>query len=127
MFPGGGPGIALLLIRVGVGAGLLLENGSHPIGVLSRCDVPLRVAITAMLLAGVLTPVIALLAVALAVADLIVVGFGNAPIASLVALDAIALGLLGPGAYSFDARRFGRRVLVTSADEAKSDRSPRTR
>jgi hypothetical protein len=127
MFPGGGPGIALLLIRVGVGASLLLENGSHPIGVLSRCDVPFRIAIAAMLLAGVLTPVIALLAVALAAADLIVVGFGNAPIASLVALDAIALGLLGPGAYSFDARRFGRRVLVTSADEAKSDRSPRTR
>jgi len=77
-----------------------------------------------MLLAGVLTPVFAVLAVALAVANLIIIGITDAPIAILASLDAIALILLGPGAYSIDARRFGRRVLMTSA-EPKSD--PRAR
>jgi len=124
MFPGGGPGVALLLIRVAVGAGLLLDSGSSAMGVLTRCDVSVRIAVAAMLLAGVLTPVFAVLAVALAVANLIIIGITNAPIAILASLDAIALILLGPGAYSIDARRFGRRVLMTSA-EPKSD--PRAR
>jgi uncharacterized membrane protein YphA (DoxX/SURF4 family) len=122
MFPGGGPGVALLLIRVAVGAGLLLDSASRAVGVLTRCDFSVRIAVAAILLAGVLTPVFAVLAVALAVANLIIIGTTNAPIAILVSLDAIALILLGPGAYSIDARRFGRRVLMTSA-EPKSDRA----
>jgi hypothetical protein len=28
------------------------------------------------------------------------------------AIDALALALLGPGAYSLDSRRYGRRVVV---------------
>jgi uncharacterized membrane protein YphA (DoxX/SURF4 family) len=126
MFPGGGPGVALLLIRVAVGAGLLLDSASRAAGVLTRCDFSVRIAVAAILLAGVLTPIFAVLAVALAVANLIVVGIANVPVAILVSLDAIALILLGPGAYSIDARRFGRRVLMTSVDQ-KSDSPVRKR
>jgi hypothetical protein len=30
----------------------------------------------------------------------------------VLSLDALALALLGPGAYSLDSRRFGRRLVV---------------
>jgi hypothetical protein len=126
MFPGGGPGVALLLIRVAVGAGLLLDCESRAADVLARCDLSVHIAIAAILLAGALTPVVAILAVALAIGHLIAIGTANAPIAILVSLDAIALMLLGPGAYSLDARRFGRRVLMTS-EKAKGDAPGRKR
>ena len=113
MFPSGGPGVALLLIRVAVAVGLLLDSGARAIGVAAHCDFSVRVAVAVLLVAGVLTPVFAVLAAALTLANLIA-GIANVPIAILVSLDAIALMLLGPGAYSVDARRFGRRVLMTS-------------
>jgi len=126
MFPGRGPGVALLLIRVAVGVGLLLDGSSRATGVLAQCDFSVRIALVAMLLVGILTPIFAILAVALVIGDLIFIGTANMPIAILVSLDAIALMLLGPGAYSVDARRFGRRVLMTSA-ESKSDPTSRRR
>ena len=124
MFPGGGPGVALLLIRVGVGLGLLLDSASRMGGVLGRWDFPVRIAIGAILLAGVLTPIVAVLAVALVVADCVLINATNLPTAILVSVDATALVLLGPGAYSIDARRFGRRLLMMSA-ESKGDVSAR--
>jgi hypothetical protein len=126
MFPGGGPGVALLLIRAAVGVGLLLDSGSRAMGVSAQCDFAVRIAVAVILLAGVLTPLFAVLAVALAIANLIVVGIANVPVAILVSLDGTALMLLGPGAYSVDARRFGRRVLMTSTDP-KSDSPVRKR
>jgi uncharacterized membrane protein YphA (DoxX/SURF4 family) len=94
-------------------------------GVSADCDFSVRVAVAAILVAGVLTPVFAVLAAALTIANFIT-GTANVPIAILVSLDAIALMLLGPGAYSVDARRFGRRVLMTSTD-VKSDSPVRKR
>jgi hypothetical protein len=32
--------------------------------------------------------------------------------AAIAILNALALALIGPGAYSIDARRFGRRIVV---------------
>ena len=37
---------------------------------------------------------------------------GAAVTVLVFALNALALALLGPGAYSLDARRFGRRLVV---------------
>jgi uncharacterized membrane protein YphA (DoxX/SURF4 family) len=63
------------------------------------------------LLLGFLTPVAALLSAAIEVATLTVAG--DVTVASLlIPLRAFALALLGPGAYSLDARLFGRRVLI---------------
>jgi hypothetical protein len=61
---------------------------------------------------GCLTPIaaaIALVAHGLIWSDL---GVPSAAAATVVFLDALALALLGPGAYSFDSYRFGRRVVV---------------
>jgi hypothetical protein len=41
-----------------------------------------------------------------------------APIALLGILNALALALLGPGAFSLDARIFGRRLLVLPDDDS---------
>jgi hypothetical protein len=46
---------------------------------------------------------------------LTVTGF-DATVLILTIPVAIALALLGPGAYSLDARNFGRRVIVLSPD-----------
>jgi hypothetical protein len=39
-------------------------------------------------------------------------GAGNEEALCMATLSALALVMLGPGAYSIDARRFGRRVVV---------------
>ncbi|HEY5808307.1 MAG TPA: hypothetical protein VIT67_10090, partial [Povalibacter sp.] len=61
---------------------------------------------------GFLTPIVASVALVFHVLIWFVIGdFGYAALI-VVALDALALALLGPGAYSIDAYRFGLRVVV---------------
>jgi uncharacterized membrane protein YphA (DoxX/SURF4 family) len=76
----------------------------------------LAVSSGALLLAGLMTPI------AGAVAGLtgIVAGVGSMPLdvarAALVASAAGAIVLLGPGAFSIDARLFGRREIIIPHD-----------
>lgn len=119
MFPGGRPGVALLLMRAGVGAGLLLEINWQTPGALGSYDLPLRIALACILLVGVLTPAVSMIVVAVVAIDLVLAVQPNVPAALLVGIDAIALSLLGPGAFSYDARRFGRRVLVMTAGDGE--------
>lgn len=118
MFPGRAPGIALLLLRVSIGAGVILNGSLRFPSVLGEWDLWARLALDLLLLAGVFTPWVALLTGILTVVDVVGVGLPCAPIAFLTAVNAIALGLLGPGAYSADARMFGRRVLVLPGDDS---------
>lgn len=68
------------------------------------------------LCAGFLTPVAALLAVAL---QLLRFTSSNASLVclSVIILNTLALAILGPGAYSVDALLFGRRLLLTNRDD----------
>jgi hypothetical protein len=110
MFPAGLPGLALILLRVSVASTVLV------LWVGQRDDLPLWlttvfIATAALLTAGFLTPIVALLAMAVQFASIL---FGFAPwplVAVALILNAAALALLGPGAYSYDAVRFGRRVV----------------
>ena len=113
MFPPGLPGLALLLLRASVSCALLMHDSGH------WAALPGWVHGTVILISlcvsvGYLTPIVATAALVCHAAIWLAVasGLDAASLALLFALDALALALLGPGAYSFDSRRFGRRLVV---------------
>ena len=120
MFPTGLPGLALLLLRGSVAIALLVEAFSHH-DVLSGWMRAGAILISVALSVGYLTPIVAVMA--LVVHGLIwsSLGVGSAATATVIALNAAALALLGPGAYSVDSYRFGRRVVVRWAEGGPAD------
>jgi hypothetical protein len=110
MFPPGWPGIGLLLLRSSVAFALLAE--SYPREGLPGWLRGATILLSLILFAGYLTPIAA--AIGLVLHGLISFKFGgdSAAVTLIVSLDAVALALIGPGAYSVDASRFGRRVLA---------------
>jgi putative oxidoreductase len=110
MFPAGLPGVALLLLRASVAIALLLEDYAH------RQDLAVWIQVTAIFLSvatsvGYLTPIAAVMGLVLHGLIWSRLGTGSM-VVIIVSLDAMALALLGPGAYSFDSYRFGRRVVL---------------
>ena len=111
MFPRGWPGVALLLLRASVLSALLFQDHGHRQQLLvwmQGCAIVLSVALAA----GYQTPVIAVLGLLLHGLIWARLGIGSIAEVTIVSLDTMALALLGPGAYSLDSYRFGRRVLV---------------
>jgi hypothetical protein len=109
MFPPGLPGIGLLLLRISVAIGLLLEGYGHrQVGWIHATAVLLSIT----LFAGYVTPIAAAAGLLFHGLIWLTSGGGSAAILSIVSLDITALALLGPGAYSVDASLFGRRVVV---------------
>jgi len=112
MFPGGWPGGGLLLLRLIAAVPLLLGAGfgflGMPQGVIfARC---IAIGVGGLLLAGFWTPVAAVLQVAVelwmsfALRDALVTHLLLAPLG-------LSLLMLGPGAWSVDARLFGRKRI----------------
>jgi len=121
MFPEGGPGVALLLLRISVAILPLLDNPAAQ-GILGSRWATGFLALAAIALCfGFLTPVFSVLVCVLEVLGVVVAGKLDSPILFLLILNPIALALLGPGAYSLDARLFGRRVLVVSSGKDLGD------
>ena len=109
MFPTGLPGIALLLLRTSVAMAVVVSS--------YRQDPSSWLQATALvaaagLLAGYLTPIVAVVALVVQVFGWSALGLDSAAWAAVISLDAIALALIGPGAYSIDGYLFGRRVVV---------------
>ena len=95
MFPDRAPGLGLLWLRLCVAAALCMQ-APHA----GEWSIP-GLVVAAMLVLGVLTPLAAVLAT-----------LGLYLLAQPWALVPLPLALLlGPGAYSLDARLFGRRLL----------------
>ena len=120
MFPAGWPGVGLLLLRFAVAGKALAYAITHheqwaPWAVIGLTGLAVAVAI------GILTPLLCVLAIGVQLA--VAVGPSDPAIHDTCAavLVAAALAALGPGAYSFDARRFGRRIVV--APRSDNDRS----
>src|SRR5882724_7247844 len=112
MFPEGGPGLALLLLRISV-AVIFLTNAFRGSWIIS---IPLLFAgvllISISLGIGFLTPALSIVAATVCIVNLLIGPHSNSLILISAILNAAALGLLGPGAYSLDARLFGRRVII---------------
>jgi len=104
------PGIGLLLLRLVAGAGLIFQaitalRGQPPIGV-AIVDVLAAIA-GVLLLAGLWTPIAGAL---VAMIELWTTYFSHPPdpwIFILLGTLGVSLALLGPGAWSVDARLFG--------------------
>lgn len=116
-FPAGGAGAGLLLLRLAVAAHLLHAalGAGRP---LSCWWLALLALATGLLLPGLLTP---LAAGAAAVGQLPALAGPDGTVAAIGIVCALALLLLGPGAYALDARLFGRRRLLLPDDPYHTD------
>lgn len=104
-------------MRVVAGGALLLHGVAALTAALAPASVALHILCAAMgllLVAGLWTPIVGTLA-AIGAALHGFVNPADAGFYTLLAALAAALALLGPGAWSLDARRFGwRRVEIRS-------------
>lgn len=123
MFPQGGPGVGLLLLRMAA-AGMFALNLTHRFDFSSNALYWVIVSsiclISLGLIAGFLTPILAIIASIGAVVNLLLPGAPIDEVYILRTLTSAALVFLGPGAYSVDARLFGLRVTVVPPRKDKT-------
>ena len=113
MFPGGWPGAGLLLQRVAAAIPLLLGGSSAfwgmPHGGLYARFI--AIAVGSLLLAGLWTPIAGALQ---AIIELWAIFSSGNITHLLLAVLGVSLAMLGPGAWSVDARLFGRKRIDIS-------------
>jgi uncharacterized membrane protein YphA (DoxX/SURF4 family) len=123
-FPGGRPGIGLLILRAAVGTittvqGILYLSGSNERTPFTILIGLILAASGVSLVIGLLTPVASLL-VGLCTLGIALSWFPASAMALIsprlmafgVIITAVAIALLGPGAFSVDGYLFGRREIV---------------
>jgi len=112
MFPAGAPGLALLALRLVTLAWLHLDAAGQLAFSPHWAAVIALEALSLTLLVGIFTPWMASIAGVTKALDLAVGGALPGVLGAIAFAHFVILLLLGPGAYSVDARLFGRRVTV---------------
>ncbi len=115
MFPSGRAGVALLCLRLAVVATIFSAvelTKPAPIGI-----TVLATVIGFALCIGLVTPICASICCVVAVYFLFNITGTAMLCVGVSALIALVLALLGPGAYSVDARLYGRRRVVFKQPE----------
>ena len=128
-FPDSWPGLGLLLLRVGL-SGHLIFIAISDLSARSPDPIALAACLTAavggiLLLAGLWTPIMgALVALDEVWVALVLHSSGLERMSTHICLAVIStsVAMLGPGAWSVDARLYGRKRLYS--DRHRSDRPP---
>jgi uncharacterized membrane protein YphA (DoxX/SURF4 family) len=110
LFPAGLPGVAILILR-GAAALLMVFTSVH-FDAVSKLTQLGSILVTILLVLGLFTRPAALACAALTMVAAVMTREDQEAILALLALNALALAFLGGGAYSADARMFGRRVIT---------------
>jgi hypothetical protein len=119
MFPSGRPGIGLMVLRFCLVSVLLLHEFRFGPILLLSWTTPVLLLVAAALCVGVATSKVCLLFCAAEIVFALTAAGFDATVLILTIPVATALILLGPGAYSLDARIFGRRVIVLPTDNPR--------
>jgi uncharacterized membrane protein YphA (DoxX/SURF4 family) len=133
-FPGGCPGVGLLLLRVAVVVTVLAQCIAYAadwrhLGFVTAAAGFLAIASSVLLLIGYLTPFSAVLVALTSLGTALAWFpppnpnlFDTKLATALVTVIAVAIACLGPGAFSLDARLFGRREITipTSSPSSQS-------
>jgi uncharacterized membrane protein YphA (DoxX/SURF4 family) len=120
IFPAGSPGVALIVLRSIVAVRVFAEARTHST---TDCAIPLDILASVVglsLFLGFLTPYCAAIC---CVAEFMLVAMSWTPDEFSLWMSALTSGsvaVLGPGAYSVDAKIFGRRLI-----EVPSGKKPR--
>lgn len=112
MFPAGTAGAALLILRISVAATLVVNGKAAWASITSLWILIVFLLPAASLVVGFLTPYGSILGCILQFAILVTTGGGNGFPIAISILNGAVVALLGPGAYSADARIFGRHLLI---------------
>jgi hypothetical protein len=116
MFPGGMAGLGLILLRLcAVSSLLTIAFSRGSLAFASWIGVGLGM-LSLMMVVGALTPAACAIGALVETSSLIHRQGSDARYIVFALLVTAALGLLGPGAFSIDARVFGRRLITGDAD-----------
>jgi uncharacterized membrane protein YphA (DoxX/SURF4 family) len=122
MFPQGGPGFGLVLLRIAA-AGMFVLNVTHRFNfstdALYLLVISLVGLITLGLLLGFFTPILAVITCVAALPNLFLAEQPIDVVYIIRILTSAALFFLGPGAYSIDAKLFGLQVTVVPPRKEK--------
>ena len=126
-FAHGAPGVGLLLMRATLGVGMLVHAAGAVAPSVSGDTVAFGLASLAaavLLLAGLWTPLAGVLA-ALVAAWHGLASAAGPDVDILLGVQGVALALLGPGAWSLDARLFGwKRFEIRNGTTTPPDDDP---